>query len=469
MNVILVSYMDFTGPGVIHMYHFANGLVRKGHKVLFLVNGSRSSVKAMAEPPLFDSAEIRFRNMGLTPALISKIKRFRPHLIHLWTPRNVPARVGLELKNRFDIPLLVHYEDDEDILFEQADSGDYFRHLSFAIDTFLHPDKWVWVHPFTYQWINVYADRLTVISPAYGRALEAHWGRTASLLIPGVDLARFSPDVVRDGKLVHSLGLEGKKVLVYGGSIAKFYEFQILLEAFRQIAGKFPDLHIIQYGRNFMSKEVNAFLEQHDLSARVHLLGQVPHHEVERYLALGDILVQPGQNNQFNLHRLPSKIPEYMAMGRPVILFSCGIGEYFEHRRHAYKLENGTASELAQAITEIMSDEKLRLLLSRGSREKAVELFSWPKSVDNLVSIYQSTVVNQVCAKPTSPRIDRTGLPAAITRMITSDSTRTSEEIWQELAGLREFHRKVTDTALYKVYFYIKLYLNRFLGREQKP
>jgi len=181
MNIVFVSYMDFTGPGVIHMFHFANGLVRQGHNVLFLVNGDKRSVNGMEERALFQMEELKFDGMGLCKTVLRAVDRFCPHIVHLWTPRNPPARAGLELKSRYDTRLIIHYEDDEDILVHQNDFK-YFRYLSYAFEAFKYPDKWVWAHPFTYYWVNAYADAISVISPEYAKVLESKWSIPCSLL-----------------------------------------------------------------------------------------------------------------------------------------------------------------------------------------------------------------------------------------------------------------------------------------------
>ena len=43
-------------------------------------------------------------------------------------------------------------------------------------------------------------------------------------------------------------------------------------------------------------------------------------------LRLADVLVQPGESNRFNTHRLPSKLPEFLASGRPVIMPRANLG-----------------------------------------------------------------------------------------------------------------------------------------------
>lgn len=481
MNIIFISYMDFTGPGVIHMFHFANGLIKAGNKVLFLLNGEPDTVNLMEEAPLFKIIKLNFKGVNLDTKIVHAITHFKPHIIHLWTPRNIVARAGLELKYLFQARLFIHYEDDEDIL--ATENGiKFFNYLPFAVDSFLFPEKWVWVHPFTYSLVNRYADGLTVISQDYGELLSNRWKLPVSLLIPGVDLARFSPAIKPDRELVEKFNLADKKVLLYGGSIAKFYDFEIILDAFKQISDKFPNTVIVQYGRNFMEKEIKIFLKKHNLEKRVFLMGKIPHHEVTRYLSLGDIFLQPGRNSSFNSHRLPSKLPEYLAMGKPVITFSCGIGKELTHKKNAYKLEDGNSDELAEAITNLLSNKDLCLVLSKGARKRAEELFSWHRSVEKLSQFYRKLIFDpyyhnrqQLIIKATKATFNeddvfnnKDSLEKGENSHEKQNFSENSSVLWNELFALREFHRKVTSTILYKVYFRIKLLIAWLKKSEKK-
>ena len=63
--------------------------------------------------------------------------------------------------------------------------------------------------------------------------------------------------------------------------------------------------------------------------------------EIPRYLALADAFVQPGAPDEFNRYRLPSKVAEFLAMGRPVILPRCNIGNELTEGENAMLLETG--------------------------------------------------------------------------------------------------------------------------------
>jgi hypothetical protein len=53
-------------------------------------------------------------------------------------------------------------------------------------------------------------------------------------------------------------------------------------------------------------------------------------------LALADLLVQPGKPDAFNDYRFPSKLPEFLSVGRPVILPDTNIAKHMVHRRHGF-------------------------------------------------------------------------------------------------------------------------------------
>ena len=98
-----------------------------------------------------------------------------------------------------------------------------------------------------------------------------------------------------------------------------------------------------------------------------------PRERVASYLALADVLVQPGRLDDFNGYRFPSKLPEFFAMGRPVILPATNIGLRIEDGKDALLAYRGDAIELAEKSpqwkVEIPPAEKRQAL--RRARQRA--------------------------------------------------------------------------------------------------
>jgi len=400
MNIVMVSYMDLTGPGVMHLYHFANELERQGHKVFVLLDGDPHTTELMEQPPLCHLAQIRFTAHGLDPALVRKIKAFRPDIVHIWTPRNVPARVGLAVKYHTDAKLVIHYEDDEDYLYD-FHQGNVLGDLKYLVQTLQDPHSFIWKHPVVSFLANHFADAFTAICRPYLPRLERQWGKKAYLLYPGVDLERFHPDVDATDLRQH-YGLFDQEIILYSGSISAFHQFNLVLQAFKIVAARRPHARLVHAGPIYIGKEIEAQVNRLGLDGRVHLLGPIPHKKIHRYLALGDVLVQCGEPNTFNEFRLPAKLPEYMAMGKPIITFSAGIGRELVDGKEVLKTYAGEPEELASKLEHVLSDPDLQRTLGRGARRKAEAFFNWQRNTADLIATYKAVLNNttQIAVKP---------------------------------------------------------------------
>jgi glycosyltransferase involved in cell wall biosynthesis len=125
-------------------------------------------------------------------------------------------------------------------------------------------------------------------------------------------------------------------------------------------------------------------------------LGDVPWREIPGYLALADAYVQPGPPDDFNRYRLPSKLPEFFAMGRPVILPACNLGNELTDGEDALLLRDGTALDIAARIEQLLDDRDLAGRLGRRARQFALERLSWPDNAARLAEFYR----RQLAARP---------------------------------------------------------------------
>ncbi|MCC5021803.1 MAG: glycosyltransferase family 4 protein [Candidatus Synoicihabitans palmerolidicus] len=105
-------------------------------------------------------------------------------------------------------------------------------------------------------------------------------------------------------------------------------------------------------------------------------------------MSLADIFVQPGRAGAFNDFRFPSKLPEFFAISRPVVLPATNLGSALQHRRDAYVLPEANAETIADAISEITTDSALRDALTNGALPFAAQKFSWPRSAEQVLSFF---------------------------------------------------------------------------------
>src|SRR5262249_29682621 len=88
-------------------------------------------------------------------------------------------------------------------------------------------------------------------------------------------------------------------------------------------------------------------------------LGFVTREQMPEILALADIFVQPGRADRFNAYRFPSKLPEFLAMGKPTILPFTNLGLALAHEQEALVLEIADGSRITEAVMRICDDPRL--------------------------------------------------------------------------------------------------------------
>jgi glycosyltransferase involved in cell wall biosynthesis len=106
------------------------------------------------------------------------------------------------------------------------------------------------------------------------------------------------------------------------------------------------------------------------------------------------VLVQPGEDNAFNEYRLPGKLPEFFAMGRPVIVPRTNVGRFARHGHEAWVLDRVDALGVVDAILELRADKTLSERLARGARDFCREHFDWKKNASALAAFYDEVALN---------------------------------------------------------------------------
>jgi glycosyltransferase involved in cell wall biosynthesis len=105
-------------------------------------------------------------------------------------------------------------------------------------------------------------------------------------------------------------------------------------------------------------------------------------------LAMADMYVQPGASDPFNDYRFPSKVPEFFAMGKPVVLPRTNVGLVTWHLVDAYVLDEANGPGICEAVTRLWSDHALYQRLAHGAQEFSAK-FSWSRSAEALAQFYQ--------------------------------------------------------------------------------
>ena len=114
--------------------------------------------------------------------------------------------------------------------------------------------------------------------------------------------------------------------MLYTGRLNRRYGLELLLQAMKELHD--PDIELWLCGSGEMEEEIRAYAAQ---DPRIRFFGFLPHVEAVQLQKKATVLVNPRTNQgEYTKYSFPSKTMEYMASGRPVMMFRLdGIpGEY---------------------------------------------------------------------------------------------------------------------------------------------
>ena len=192
------------------------------------------------------------------------------------------------------------------------------------------------------------------------RMIQLGVPREKTLLIPnGYDEELFSPSISGDD-VRDQYGLKGLPVVIYMSTYWKFEKglHEIALAAFKEVARQIPDARLLMVGGGNLP--VSSLIAEKGLENHVIPTGFVERSMVPKLIASADVALHVISDHPFHQASSPMVMPEYMAMGKPIVAPRTG--------ELAYALSGGSGCLVDGARPELLAGGVVALLKDEAQR-----------------------------------------------------------------------------------------------------
>ncbi|MBL9065757.1 MAG: glycosyltransferase, exosortase A system-associated [Sphingopyxis sp.] len=207
----------------------------------------------------------------------------------------------------------------------------------------------------------------------------------------GVDLDLFGDPPPRDDALADTLGIAADDAVI--GYIGSFYDYEgidDLIAAMPALVAVQPRARLLLVGGGPMEAALKAQAAASPAAAQIHFVGRVPHHQVERYYSLIDILAYPRKKMRLTDLVTPLKPLEAMAQGKLVAASDVG-----GHRELIEDGQTGTLfapddpTAIADALAKLLENQAIWAERRHTARIFVETHRNWSSNILRYEPVYQ--------------------------------------------------------------------------------
>jgi glycosyltransferase involved in cell wall biosynthesis len=159
-----------------------------------------------------------------------------------------------------------------------------------------------------------------------------------------------------------------------------------LIESVPYVAKEFPDVLFVLAGKGPSRQLIEDHINELGIAKNVMLTGFVPDDLLPVYYNASDYFVLPSASGE----GLPLVLFEAMACGIPVVATTVGgTPEIVEQKKNGVLVPARNPKLMANALLELLKDEKLTETIGEKARADVVSRFSWDENARKLEQVYK--------------------------------------------------------------------------------
>ena len=310
------------------------------------------------------------------------IAQWRPDVIHAHSPA-LCGQAALRVARRHAIPLVYEiraFWEDAAVGNGKGSEGSLKYHLTRRLENHVVRE----------------ADAVVTICEGLRADLVARGTPAEKITVMpnGVDLSLFGAPLPRDTALAQELGfLTDRGPCPVIGFIGSFYDYEgldDLIAAMPELIARHGDARLLLVGGGPMEQALRAQAASSPAASAIRFIGRVPHHEVDRYYALADVMAYPRKRSRLTDLVTPLKPLEAMAQGKLVAASDVGgHRELVTHGRTGVLFTPDDPAACAKALADLLDDRKSWEAYRAAGFAHVRDSHDWARNARRYQDVYQ--------------------------------------------------------------------------------
>jgi glycosyltransferase involved in cell wall biosynthesis len=238
------------------------------------------------------------------------------------------------------------------------------------------------------------SDHIVVVTPAFKDHLIKHWAiapEKISIVENGVETDLFQPAVDFSAKR-KELGVEDRFLVCYVGTMGWAHGLETLIEAAALLQTRAPLVQFLLIGEGADKARIQALAQERELT-NLTFLDQQPRERIPEFISASDACLVLLRKTDVFKTVIPTKMLEFMACARPLILAVDGQARSIMDAAQAgIHVEPENPGALADAILQLAGDVELRSRLGKNGRNYIVDKFSRRQTAETYVKVLKEVL-----------------------------------------------------------------------------
>ena len=236
------------------------------------------------------------------------------------------------------------------------------------------------------------ADRIVVVTSAFKDHLIRHWRvpeKKISIVENAVEVDLFRPDPGASA-VRGSLGLEGRFLVCYIGTMGMAHGLETLLDAAQELRESSPRVMFLLIGEGAEKERIVRLARDRRLN-NVHFIDQQPRERIPAYISAADVCLVMLKKSELFKTVIPTKLLEYMACEVPVIVAVDGEARrIIEEAQAGVFVEPESSGALAGAVLELADNPGRRQTMGRNGRKYITDHFSRARTAREYLALLET-------------------------------------------------------------------------------